>query len=633
MKFRKLLCLMSFFAFLICFETLEVSAGGGITNDGYDLTYRVDSILITDGMLDIKGWAYEKSRLFDYNIKGDSLNQHDYNLIVVGTRYSDIGDYYIDHTELNWTIGITNTEFKNVGFHFRVDVEDLLKSGIDELTLCLELYHQNRIADTISLSYLSNVDQYTKDGFVLDFNTDVNPVSIYTSSNSLMVNKEPYKGGGTFTDRYGRILYFTTNDTFSISDNTMTGNIIYDDVSNVYWYEIKFSESAYDGTRMRVVADANGTIGWISDAHIKYAGKPTVISLNRLGYTISYETYSNTLIDSQNKQYNEGIELSGIIPEKSGYIFNHWNTLSNENGDSYYPGNIYEDNKSTILYAIYTNEFPEIIGPIIEEDNSPFLDGENIVIQLGDEFKPLDYFEAYDNEDGDITHKIIIENNSIPTDANGKTTQSGIFEVEVSVRDEGGNKTSKVITVLVNEPPIIDANDRWFVEGWVVDEMNLLSKVKCFDKEDGDLSNDIVILYIIYSDGYVDFSPSFFNTSILNNSLTDSAVIYYKVIDCYGIETIESANLNIYRDYALIEEGQTIRFIEFDFLYTLIENSIWIINDDYNESLMNSFNRMNPLITYKYSTDQIEEHSIWMKNTIPDRQSNLVYKELYLNGY
>lgn len=126
------------------------------------------------------------------------------------------------------------------------------------------------------------------------------------------------------------------------------------------------------------------------------------------------------------------------------------------------------------------------------ENKSPVIKAEDVTIVVGDKFNALDGVTAYDEEDGDITHKIKVKKNNVVED------KAGVYDVTYKVEDNNGNITEKTIKVTVkakeeattNEKPVIEAKDKVIELGSKVD---LLDGVSAYDKEDGNLTDNIII--------------------------------------------------------------------------------------------------------------------------------------------
>ena len=98
-----------------------------------------------------------------------------------------------------------------------------------------------------------------------------------------------------------------------------------------------------------------------------------------------------------------------------------------------------------------------------------------------------------DKEDGDITNKVMAIYNNVNTSIEGN------YHVTYEVVDSDGNKVNKAMMVVVqsedelnkeNTPPIINANNITLKKGTY---FNPLDGVTALDREDGNLTNNIII--------------------------------------------------------------------------------------------------------------------------------------------
>lgn len=94
---------------------------------------------------------------------------------------------------------------------------------------------------------------------------------------------------------------------------------------------------------------------------------------------------------------------------------------------------------------------------------------------------------AYDEEDGDITHKVTIVDGQVNTAVNGT------YPITYGVTDSHGLRARKTINVVVsdNTPPVINAKDVTIAKG---SSFNPMNNVTATDAEDGDITNKIVVV-------------------------------------------------------------------------------------------------------------------------------------------
>ena len=132
------------------------------------------------------------------------------------------------------------------------------------------------------------------------------------------------------------------------------------------------------------------------------------------------------------------------------------------------------------------------VNPKMEVLNeAPVIHATDKTITVGDTFDPKADVTATDEEDGNLTSKIIVEKNDVKTDVAGQ------YEVTYKVTDSHGATRTKTIIVTVNpkmevlnEAPVIHATDKTITVGDTFDPM---AGVTATDAEDGNLTTKIVV--------------------------------------------------------------------------------------------------------------------------------------------
>lgn len=70
--------------------------------------------------------------------------------------------------------------------------------------------------------------------------------------------------------------------------------------------------------------------------------------------TITYDANGGTGAPSpQKKAYNEAVKLSAFVPVRTGYDFVGWGRTPEDNGAAYLPEDLYMENTSVVLYAVW----------------------------------------------------------------------------------------------------------------------------------------------------------------------------------------------------------------------------------------------------------------------------------------
>ena len=339
-------------------------------------------------------------------------------------------------------------------------------------------------------------------------------------------------------------------------------------------------------------------------------------------YQINYDMQGGTNSSTNPTTYNVLYGVTLQNPTRRGFTFDGWllngqkvtginpgaNAVFTSESDMYNKlasrttGNV----TLTAKWINHTPEFkPEIDGT--NPDNNPippfFKEDNVLVIQKNDKFTPENYITVDDKEDGNsIEDKLTIENH-VPINDKNEAYQSGEYDVIYKATDEGGATGSYTLTVIVNEPPVIDATDRTFFKGQTgVDSEELLRKVTATDSEDGSLTDRIEIVQIDYQDGRIDK-----NVTKLDTSKTGSFTITYTVTDNYKKTVTKTATIKVIDNQSVVNAGKTgsIRFINQKYLNTIKEQSIWKTNDEYNSVLKDSLNSGNET-AQKYSSTKIQ---------------------------
>ena len=297
----------------------------------------------------------------------------------------------------------------------------------------------------------------------------------------------------------------------------------------------------------------------------------------------------------------KGKMITISYPIKSGYRFAGWKltgkgTLTNKT----YTFDV-GDGKLT---AIWENEAPTIILPIVNNEG-PFIDGENLIIQLGDPFYPLNHAKAWDKEDGDLTSKLKVIKDPVPKDQNQKTTVSGTYYVEYQVSDSGGKQASKKLQVIVNDPPVITGFDRYFFVGETIDKQVLLDQVTGEDKEDGNISDKIEVIQYPDSSKEGTFDVTYRLTDRYHKSVTKTYKVYINN-EHYGSNQKE------------------LRYIGKNTLNTLNPDSKWLKVSELNQKLVTDLENEKSKYHYTWSQEENEQ----LKESILEQDGQAVFNEM-----
>ncbi len=148
-----------------------------------------------------------------------------------------------------------------------------------------------------------------------------------------------------------------------------------------------------------------------------------ILNCYHMNVDIDYELYDTFIIDNILKIEDnyEKIDVSNV-QYKTNY--------TNQYGSYYIKYYVYDS-------AFNYSEVNMIIN--VKDTQLPQIQGDSQNLQLGALFDPYLYVEAHDNIDGDITSKIIIEENDV------NMNLEGLYHVLYSVFDSSGNYSSLVL--------------------------------------------------------------------------------------------------------------------------------------------------------------------------------------------
>ncbi|WP_074432723.1 glycosyl hydrolase family 18 protein [Clostridium ihumii] len=210
-------------------------------------------------------------------------------------------------------------------------------------------------------------------------------------------------------------------------------------------------------------------------------------SLKSGDYTAGTVTYENgyTVVDLQSVWEGKNIE------QGQSYTFKLLGDAKIESVElvQRMSSNSPDMNRQTIFGEVDEEVKPEI-------NNAPIIIGlSNKTINIGDDFDPLHDVTANDKEDGDLTDKIVVEGNV-------DTNKQGKYTLKYSVSDSKGETTTKNRIITVEEKtttPEPEINEAPILKGVIDKTINIgdkfdsLEGITANDKEDGDLTDKIVV--------------------------------------------------------------------------------------------------------------------------------------------
>ena len=358
-----------------------------------------------------------------------------------------------------------------------VIVDEVTSGGIKWYKVVSDLNIDSNYNEKTSGNYNWNAYVYVKASDVRKINTgkkgNVSPNSVYAYQDK-NYTYDLYDANATFSPK----VAITTKDTpyyYNSTLSTRTGKTLLKDryvmvyaaafnngvpvaylVTSDYWYDQREWVSA---DSLRFTNDSYGkvsvTVSGNQYTWVNYNTDDARYSLISGLYTNSYVPVLESKVVGSNTWYKVPVNLTGTT-NVYGY------TLASAPGVSI-----------TLSQSVQTN-------------TAPVINASDKSIYVGDSFDPKANVTASDAEDGNITNKIVVTENTVNVNA------AGTYKVTYSVTDSNNNTVTKSINVVVkeNNAPVINASDNTIYVG---DSFDPKAGVTASDVEDGDLTNKIVV--------------------------------------------------------------------------------------------------------------------------------------------
>ena len=325
------------------------------------------------------------------------------------------------------------------------------------------------------LSFWSDFNSGKVDEFknTLGIKNNSNLVNIYSEPNSS--SRVIYQTKNNANGRILTNLSFIVTDYLEVNENNKTQGYykVYTDLS-------LNDDRYYDNNTYYTFKNS---YGYIKKEDLYVSNHQPVINAENIHIRQFEEFKSNaTADDYENGDLTNRIEISGEI--------------NNE-----IPGDY------KITYTVYDNENFKATKDIIvtvDATDKPIINLEDVTIPQYVEYDPLTGVTAYDRVDGDL--KVEIKSGTL------NINEIGTYEFIYTAKDKDNNITEakRIITVIANEYPVINANN---VVTYINEPFNALNGVTASDKEDGNITSRITY------EGEIDVSKA------------GSFEITYKVID------------------------------------------------------------------------------------------------------
>ena len=180
----------------------------------------------------------------------------------------------------------------------------------------------------------------------------------------------------------------------------------------------------------------------------------------------------------------DALKLINVVDHEDGNITTKATVVEN-NVDINTPG------EYKVVYSVEDSNKATTTKEIsIRVNGLPVITTTTKTINVGDTFTDKDALKlisVLDNEDGDITTKVTVEENEV------NTKEPGEYKVVYSVADSDGAKVTKEIKVRVNGLPVINATSKTINVGDKFTNEDALKLISVVDQEDKDITTKVTI--------------------------------------------------------------------------------------------------------------------------------------------
>lgn len=409
------------------------------------IPYEILSIKMINNSIEIKGWvfiSYTQHYLNDSDHKTELefLSVNDSFKVTATTQSINMtnqmqyfGTPKCGPNIINKAPEICNFSYENVGFKVNIPMDMFKVNEIYQTNIISHAFKSNLSYKTPVYFPLINDITFNYSDKIFNIKSKLDDTELKVSATTVIARTQPLKTspvwfyGDSCSTTYKNQLFFLKN---SIYKNVQERRIS----ENINYYRVKANITHCDGDRRRIIEGTIISPIWIASTYVQYTGTPLEISSKYINRAPYFE-YSE--INLYKGQSFELLDYVKAIDPEEGDISHRINVLSSN----------YKDELGTysLNLEVFDNEGLKADATILVNvlaliNNRPVIFSEDIRVLHNSIFNSLDYAYAYDNEDGDITNRLITLN----------TIDSSIIsnqELCYYVEDSNGLNCTKCINV------------------------------------------------------------------------------------------------------------------------------------------------------------------------------------------
>ena len=379
------------------------------------IPYEILSIKMVNNTIEIKGWVFisytqhylndsdHKTELEFFSINDSFKVTATTQSVNMTNQMQYFGTPKCGPNIINKAPEICNFSYENVGFKVNIPMEMFKVNETYQTNIISHAYKSNLSYKTPIYFPLINDITFNYSDKIYNIKSKLDDTELKVSATTVIARTQPLKTspvwfyGDSCSTTYKNQLFFLKN---SIYKNVLERKIS----ENINYYRVKANITHCDGDRRRIIEGTIISPIWIASTYVLYTGTPLEISSK---YTNRAPYFEYSEINLYKGQSFELLDYVKAIDPEEGDISHRINVLSSNYKDEIgtYTLNLEVfDNEGLKAYAIIH------VNVLAYLNNNPVIFSEDVRIMQYTTFNPLDYSNAYDNEDGDITDKIIALN-------------------------------------------------------------------------------------------------------------------------------------------------------------------------------------------------------------------------------
>ena len=379
------------------------------------IPYEILSIKMINNTIEIKGWvfiSYTQHYLNDSDHKTElefiSVNDSfKVSAITQSISMTNQMQYFgtpkCGSNIINKAPETCNFSYENVGFKVNIPM-DMFKVNETYQTKIISHAYKSKLSYKTPVYFpLINDIIFNYSDKIYTVKSKLDDTEIKVSATTVIARTQPLKTspvwfyGDSCSTTYKNQLFFLKNSIYkSVLERKISENINY--------YRVKANITQCDGDRRRIIEGTIISPIWIASTYVQYTGTPLEIS----------SKYTNRA------PYFEYSEIA-LYKGQTFDLFDYVKAIDPEEGDISHKINVISSNYKDEIgtYSLNLEVFDKeglkanatiLVNVLALLNNNPVIFSEDIKILQNTLFNPLEYANAYDNEDGDITNRIITLN-------------------------------------------------------------------------------------------------------------------------------------------------------------------------------------------------------------------------------